>query len=229
MTTCIVNRTISFVTIDKFQGLKTKLQVMQKKEKYKSPWLAIPAVLILLGIGFSVQHLFGTGVSSSALETQSTVSSSAQLSPAQLDSSNKPVEKKSMKEMETEQVKQLVTGYWKSSYYGTRHLIIREDGTATIYYQPNMLARLVMGGQLTIHYHWEYDRENIQVLFTATDGYPQKSYEYVLEKWGANQRQTVLDATEQRLLLLDGDDTTKHDWQRIEAIPESILKKFKAN
>jgi len=202
---------------------------MQISENYKSPWLAIPAVLILLGLGLSVQHLFGTGVSSSAPEMQSTVSNSVQNSTTQRDSSTEPVEKKSLKEMETEQVKQLVTGFWKSSYYGTRHLIIQEDGTATIYYQPNMLAQLVMGGHLTIHYNWEYDRENTQVLFTATDGYPQKSYEYVLKKWGANQRQAVLDATEHRLLLLDGDNTTKHDWQRIDAIPESILKKFQAH
>ncbi len=199
------------------------------KQFYKSPWLAVPCILILLGLGLSVQHLFGTGVSSSAPEMQATVSNSAQLSPTQPDSSSESVEKKSLKEMETEQVMQLVTGFWKSSYYGTRHLIIREDGSATIYYQPNMLAQFVMGGRLTIHYNWEYDRENIQVLFTAIDGYPQKSYEYVLEKWGANQRQTVLDATEQRLLLLDGDNTTKHDWQRIEAIPESIFKKFQAH
>jgi hypothetical protein len=199
------------------------------KQFYKSPWLAIPGILILLGLGLGVQHLFGTGVSSSAPEMQSTKSSSAQLSPAQPDSSNESVDKKSLKEMETEQVKQLVTGFWKSSYYGTRHLTIREDGTATIYYQPNMLAQFVMGGRLAIHYYWEYDLKNTQVLFTATDGYPQKSYEYVLEKWGANQRQTVLDATEQRLLLLDGDNTTKHDWQRIDAIPESILKKFQAH
>ncbi len=198
------------------------------KRFYKSPWLTVPGILILLGVGFTVQHLFGTGASSSVPERELASSDSADVSLSRLAVVEDSIEPKNMKEMDTEQVRQLVTGFWKSNYYGTRHLIIREDGTATIYYEPNMLAQLVMGGRLRIHYNWEYDPENTRVLFTATEGYPQKSYEYVLEKWGADQQQTVLEATAQRLLLLDGDNTTKHDWKRIEAIPESVLKKFQA-
>ncbi len=198
-----------------------------QKRLYKSPWVAIPGVLILLGLGFSVQRLFGTAESNTAnIKLQSTISEQEPVPESDAHSSIKPVEEVNLKEMNTEQVKQLVTGFWRSKYYGIRHLVIREDGTATIYYQPNMLAQFVMGGQLTIHYDWEYDREKTQVVFKATEGYPQKSYEYVLNKWGANQRQTVLEATDQNLLLLDGDEKTKHDWRRIETIPEKIIKIF---
>ncbi len=198
-----------------------------QKRLYKSPWVAIPGVLILLGLGFSVQRLFGTAESNTSnIKLQSTISEQESVPESEALLSTKPVEEVNLKEMNTEQVKQLVTGFWRSKYYGIRHLVIREDGTATIYYQPNMLAQFLMGGQLTIHYEWEYDREKTQVVFKATEGYPQKSYEYVLNKWGANQRQTVLEATDQNLLLLDGDEKTEHDWRRIEAIPEKIIKIF---
>ncbi len=198
-----------------------------QKRLYKSPWVAIPGVLILLGLGFSVQRLFGTAESNTSnIKLQSTISEQESVPESEALLSTKPVEEVNLKEMNTEQVKQLVTGFWSSKYYGIRHLVIREDGTATIYYQPNMLAQFLMGGQLTIHYEWEYDREKTQVVFKATEGYPQKSYEYVLNKWGANQRQTVLEATDQNLLLLDGDEKTEHDWRRIEAIPEKIIKIF---
>lgn len=202
------------------------------KQSYKSPLMLLPGLLALFGVGFGVQYLFGIGVSPPHSEVPPAISSGSPdiQNPSHLTETSpgraEEAKTKSLKEMDKEQIKPLVTGYWKSNYYGTRYLIIRKDGTATIYYQPNMLAQLVMGGRLTIHYNWDYDPEKTQVLFTATGGFPKKSYEYVMNKWGADQQQTVLEATAQRLLLLDSDDTTKHDWQRIEEIPKSIIEQF---
>ncbi len=199
------------------------------KQSYKSPLVLLSGLLALFGVGLGVQYLFGTGGSPSHPEIPPAISSDIQKPSRLSETSSGQTEEaktKSLKEMDKERIKLLVTGFWKSNYYGTRYLTIRKDGTATIYYQPNMLAQLVMGGRLTIHYSWDYDPEKTQVLFTATGGFPKKSYEYVMNKWGADQQQTVLDATEQRLLLLDSDDTTKHDWQRIEAIPKSVIEQF---
>lgn len=200
-----------------------------KKQFRKSPWAIVAALLILSGLSLGVQGLFGTSDSNS---TRSEHSHSKKPSSNQLSSTIASSEKRDSsseqfdpEEMSAEQIQQIFTGFWTSEYYGTRHLTIKNDGTATIYYQPSLLASFVVGNQLTINYQWEYDPDNTQVIFTVISGHPAKSFNYVLDKWGKTQRQTVINASKDMLLLLDLDGKTEHHWHRLDAIDEQIIKK----
>ena len=212
-----------------------------KMRLYKIRWLLISSLLILLSVSAAKQGLFGKSEADSAISDlsnpQSVVATTDQnntslnskmigQSPSSLESTEViPVNPKDMTE---EQVCELVTGFWKSQYYGTRHLEIRDDGTATIYYRASILARFVIGKQVLIQYDWEFDPEKTQVTFIAKSGLPVNGYEYIVEKWGANQCQTVIKATPKLLLLLDLDGETEHHWRRIDNIDKKIIEEFEA-
>ncbi|MBL4883037.1 MAG: hypothetical protein JKY95_00695 [Planctomycetaceae bacterium] len=208
-----------------------------RKQLHKSPWMMVLGLLVLLVVGFSMRGWSGTSDSNSHLpESQVAITESDSLAdlsfatPQSLQSQSveaveghEPVDPK---DMSTEQVKKLVTGFWKSKYYGTRHLEIRDDGTATIYYEASMLARLVIGKQVLIQYDWEYDASKTQVKFIATSGEPTEGFDYIIDKWGKNQQQTVVQASQELMLLLDSDGETEHHWRRLDSIDAEVLKKF---
>jgi len=177
--------------------------------KIRKSRLVVFSSLMLLVLGLGMQGLRGTATETETVPAQVTL-----------------LGKEKNAENPEDQIQDMVTGFWQSEYYGTRHLTIQADGTATIYYEPSLLAQFVVGKQLTIHYDWKYDPEQKQVVFTVTSGFPAKSFEYVLKKWGKTQRQTVIEASKDELLLLDTDGETKHHWHRIAAIDEEIIKKF---
>lgn len=129
-------------------------------------------------------------------------------------------------ELTPEQIQQLVTGYWESEFYGMRYITVRDDGTATVYFQASTLASMVVGSRLKIEYEWYYDEKEQQVVFTIVGGTPRKGLDYVTKTWGHRQRQNVITACRGELQLLDLDGKTKHHWVRLEAIPTDIQNRF---
>lgn len=125
-----------------------------------------------------------------------------------------------------EQIDAIVVGTWHSQYYGERHLIVREDQTATIYYQANMMARMFVGSHLRIEYSWRYDPEKKQVIFTITGGGPESGLDYVKKTWGDDLRQTVESICVSDMYLADLDGKTKHHWSRLTEVPEKVMAVF---
>lgn len=137
-----------------------------------------------------------------------------------------PLEPVPPSEVTPEQVRAIVPGFWKSSFYGTRYLHVRDDGTATIFFQANTLARMFVGSKLKIEYNWEYYPEHERVEFKTISGSPQKSLEYVQKTWGTDQAQTVESISKTELNLVDPDGKTKHHWTRLDEIPQSVRDAF---
>lgn len=137
-----------------------------------------------------------------------------------------PEEPTSPEDLTGEQIQQTVVGHWTSDYYGSRYLTIRSDGTATVLFQANTLARMFVGHRLKIDYTWYYDVSLGQVVFTVTGGAPQQGIEYVVKLWGNQQRQNVLSVCRSQLHLRDLDGKTEHVWKQLGGIPVEIASKF---
>lgn len=125
-----------------------------------------------------------------------------------------------------QQIECIVAGAWTSEYYGTRYLTIRNDGSATVLFQANTLARMFVGSLLKIEYTWEYDPQQQQVVFHMEQGAPEQGAEYVTKLWGKLQKQDVITVCRGQLHMRDLDGKTEHHWKRVESIPPSFAKKF---
>lgn len=125
-----------------------------------------------------------------------------------------------------EQIRQVVAGHWTSEYYGTRYLTVRNDGTATILFQANTMARMVVGARLRIEYTWEYDPSKERVIFTMVDGGPESGIAYVRKLWGNQQKQDVLFVCTGELHLRDLDGKTEHHWVALNEIPNKVQDRF---
>ncbi len=143
-----------------------------------------------------------------------------------VDSMRLPEEPTSPEDLTGEQIQQTVVGHWTSDYYGSRYLTIRSDGTATVLFQANTLARMFVGHRLKIDYTWYYDVSAGQVVFTVAGGAPPQGIEYVVKLWGNQQRQNVLSVCRSQLHLQDLDGKTEHVWKQLGAIPMEIASKF---
>ncbi len=161
--------------------------------------------------------------SSSPTETSSSANSGVNEPEKELELPQEPV---TPDQLTKEQIDAIVLGTWHSHYYGERHLIVREDRTATIYYQANMMARMFVGSQLRIEYSWKYDPEKQQVIFTITGGGPESGLEYVKKTWGDDLRQTVESICVSDMYLADLDGKTKHHWSRLTEVPEKVMAVF---
>jgi len=110
-------------------------------------------------------------------------------------------------------LRNLIVGTWADEYKGKRTMTVRRDGSATMVVELKGL-NAVMGSLLRFDMEWSI--EDGRLKKRTTGGEPSGRVNLILKAMGDHVDEPILELTEQRLLLLDGDGRKTYDWRRIE-------------
>ena len=110
-------------------------------------------------------------------------------------------------------LRKLVVGTWADEYQGKRTMTIRPDGTATMVVELDGLKAMMFASRLRFDMQWSVEAGRLKKR--TVGGEPAGRVRLILVTMGDRVDEPILELTEQRLLLLDGDGKTKYDWRRI--------------
>lgn len=109
--------------------------------------------------------------------------------------------------------RRLVVGTWQDDYEGKRTLTLRDDGTGTMVVELSGLKVTLVARRLTFNMEWSIADGRLKKH--SLDGEPATQVSLILKTMGDTVDEPILELTEDRLLLLDGDGKTKYDWRRV--------------
>jgi len=109
-------------------------------------------------------------------------------------------------------LRKLVLGTWQDEYEGKRTMTIRQDGTATMVVELDGLKAMMYASRLRFDMEWSIEDGRLKKW--TIGGEPALRVRLILEMMGDRVDEPILELTEKRLLLLDGDGETKYDWRR---------------
>jgi hypothetical protein len=111
-----------------------------------------------------------------------------------------------------------ITGKWHDEYHGKRHLTVRDDGTGTMVVEPDGIGKKLFAARLTFEIEWSVD--DGRVTMKMLNGEPKSKVQLILKIYGQEADYTILELSEERMLLLDADGKTRYDWRRRESASE---------
>ena len=111
-------------------------------------------------------------------------------------------------------LRKLVVGTWQDDYDGRRTMTVRQDGTATMVVELDGLKAMMFASRLRFDMQWSVEAGRLKKRTVGGD--PPGRVRLILEMYGDRVDEPILELTERRLLLLDGDGRTKYDWRRVE-------------
>lgn len=114
---------------------------------------------------------------------------------------------------EDARLRKLVVGTWTDNYEGKRTMTISPDGSATMLVVLEGL-NAIMGSRLRFDMEWSIDDGRLKKR--TIGGEPSGRVNFILKTMGDRVDEPILELTEKRLLLLDGDGETTYDWSRVE-------------
>ena len=116
---------------------------------------------------------------------------------------------------EDERMTAEVVGKWKTVRdAGPREIVIRDDGTATMDVEINTFAlRLLFGKQMQLQIKWHIADGLLHM--TTVGGEPEDKVDLLKKTYGESLAYPILELTEQRLLVKDGEGDPDHDWERV--------------
>jgi hypothetical protein len=112
-----------------------------------------------------------------------------------------------------EHLRRQVVGTWEDDYQGKRTMTLKEDGTGTMVVQLSGLNSLLMGSRLRFDMTWTLEEGRLKKR--TIGGEPAQKVQLILKTLGDQVDEPILELTEDRLLLLDGNGQTKYDWRRV--------------
>jgi hypothetical protein len=104
-------------------------------------------------------------------------------------------------------------GTWEDDYQGKRTMTLKEDGTGTMQVQLSGLNALLMGSRLRFDMTWTLAEGRLKKH--TVGGEPAQKVQFILKTLGDQVDEPILELTEDRLLLLDGNGKTQYDWRRV--------------
>jgi hypothetical protein len=104
-------------------------------------------------------------------------------------------------------------GVWQDHYRGKRTMILNGDGTATMLVELDGLQATLFAPRLRFDMRWSLDGKKLTKK--TMGGEPADKVNLILNTMGSTAEDTILDVTEDRLLLLDKDGKTRYDWKRL--------------
>ena len=111
-------------------------------------------------------------------------------------------------------LRKLVVGTWQDEYEGKRTMTICQDGTATMVVELEGWRAMMSASRLRFDMEWSI--EDGRLKKRTVGGEPAGKVNLILKMMGDRVDEPILELTEQRLLLLDGDGQKKYDWRRVE-------------
>ena len=112
-------------------------------------------------------------------------------------------------------LRRLVAGTWQDDYQGKRTMTLQPDGTGTMVVELNGFNAFLMGSRLRFDMTWSVEEGRLKKH--TVGGEPAQKVQTILKMMGDRVDEPILELTEDRLRLLDGDGKTKYDWRRVQA------------
>ena len=105
-----------------------------------------------------------------------------------------------------------IVGEWEDDYRGKRHLTVSDDGSGTMVVELDGIGKKLFAARLTFDLEWSV--ADGRVAMKTLGGEPKSKAQLVLKLYGNEAEYKILELTDDRMLLLDGDGKTKYDWRR---------------
>ncbi len=109
--------------------------------------------------------------------------------------------------------RRMILGTWTDEYQGKRTMTLNDDGTGTMIVELSGWRAALSAPRLTFHLKWSVANDRLKEQ--AIGGEPAAQVQMILKTMGDHVDQPILELTDDRLLLLDGDGKTKYDWRRV--------------
>ena len=106
-----------------------------------------------------------------------------------------------------------VVGTWEDEYKGHRTMTLKADGTGTMVVKLSGLQAWLAAPVLRFDVQWSI--ANGRLKKRCTGGEPAGKVNTILRLMGDTVDEPILELTEDRLLLLDGNGKTRYDWRRV--------------
>jgi len=103
-------------------------------------------------------------------------------------------------------------GEWEDDYQGKRHLTVNEDGSGTMVVELDGIGKKLFAAKLSFELEWSVS--DGRIAMKTLGGEPKSKVQMVLKLYGNEADYKILELTDERMLLLDGDGKTKYDWRR---------------
>lgn len=112
-----------------------------------------------------------------------------------------------------EKARRRLLGIWQDDYKGKRTMTLNEDGTGTMLVQLSGLQATLVAPKLRFDMRWSLEGKTLTKKTVAGD--PADKVNLILNTMGNTAEDTILESTDDRLLLLDKDGMTRYDWRRV--------------
>lgn len=112
-----------------------------------------------------------------------------------------------------EKARRLLVGVWQDNYEGKRTMTLKADGTGTMLVELSGLKATLYASKLRFDMKWSLNGDKLTK--TTVSGEPERQVNLILNLMGNTAVDTILELNETRLLLLDKDNKTKYNWQRV--------------
>jgi hypothetical protein len=105
-------------------------------------------------------------------------------------------------------------GTWRLEDSGTRTVVIRPDGTATMHVELDFFASLIYGEEMTMDLTWSFDDGILS--YTIVGGEPSENVNRVIADFGSGKSYRVVSMSDSLIHLQDvANPETVHDWMII--------------
>jgi hypothetical protein len=115
-------------------------------------------------------------------------------------------------EPEAAKARRRLLGTWQDDYKGKRTMTLNDDGTGTMWVELSGAQAFFAAPKLRFDMTWSLD--GTKLMKKTVGGEPANKVNMILNMMGDTAEDTILEVTEDRLLLLDKDGETKYDWRR---------------
>jgi hypothetical protein len=105
-----------------------------------------------------------------------------------------------------------VVGAWEDDYQGKRHLTVNADGSGTMVVELDGIGKKLFAARLAFDLEWSV--ADGRIVMKTLGGEPKSKVQMVLKLYGNEADYKILELTDERMLLLDGDGKTRFDWRR---------------
>ncbi len=105
-----------------------------------------------------------------------------------------------------------LVGVWTQNKFGNRTLTIAGDGTGLMTMEPEAIYAVLYGSKLTFKMYWSVKDGFINYGYRS--GTPTDKVRMAAETIGDHWIEKIIELTDNRLVLLEADGTTKSIWDR---------------
>jgi arylsulfatase A-like enzyme len=113
-----------------------------------------------------------------------------------------------------EKYRRLAIGTWQDDYKGKRTMTLDSDGTGRMVVELSGMTATLFASKLEFDMVWSV--QDGRMKKRTVGGKPKRRVDMILKAMGDRVNERILELSEDRLLLLDEDGSTKYDWRRVE-------------